>query len=313
MISIWVVGSLNVDLVVDVPRFPDPGETLHGTSFQTFLGGKGGNQAIALARLGAAPRMVGRVGSDQFGHRYLDALQKESVNTDGVKVVPDQTTGTALIEVDTTGQNRIVVVSGANGAMDPSSTLADLDHVAPGDLVLMQLEIPFETVLAVITFTHNRGATVIMDPAPAAEFPRDIMSCIGWITPNEYEASVTTGREIRGEAGLRDATVALLDRGCAAAIVKAGARGAFLATREDPQPRHIPNFSVEAVDTTAAGDAFNGGLAWALSRGQTPDEAVRTANAVAALSVTGKGAQTAMPRESDLKRFLLQQSRGPAA
>ncbi|TVR68002.1 MAG: ribokinase [Spirochaetaceae bacterium] len=310
MSSIWIVGSLNVDLVMKVDRFPEAGESLIGESFETFLGGKGGNQAVALARLEAAPRMVGRVGADQFGTRYLEALRRENVDTRGVRQVEGFTTGTAFIEVESTGQNRIVVVPGANGALDRESALADLEAVRAGDLVLMQLEIPFETIWAVIAFVHERGATVIMDPAPAARIPEEVMSRIGWITPNEHEASIAAGREPGGqegpggEDGLGGAARLLLEKGCAGAIVKAGSRGAFLATRDDPEPRHIPGFTVDAVDTTAAGDAFNGGLAWALSRGQAPDEAVRTANAVAALSVTGMGAQTAMPRRSDLEHFL---------
>lgn len=304
MSNIWVAGSLNVDLVVKVDRFPKGGESLIGSSFETFLGGKGGNQAIALARLGARPRMVGRVGSDQFGTRYLKAFNEEGVQTEGVRQVEGTTTGTAVIEVESSGQNRIVVVPGANGALKAAEALADLEGVQAGDLVLMQLEIPFETIWAVISFVHERGATLIMDPAPAAEIPPEIMKLIGWITPNEHEASIATGRDLSGEDGLRRGASLLLERGCAGAIVKAGSRGAFLATRENPEPRLIPGFPVNAVDTTAAGDAFNGGFAWALSRGQTPDEAVRTANAVAALSVTGMGAHTAMPRRNDLEQFL---------
>ncbi len=311
MSTIWVVGSLNVDLVVGVDRFPEPGETLRGNSFSTFLGGKGGNQAVAVARLGAHPRMVGRLGSDQFGRRYREALDALGARTDLIGEDPDQPTGTALIEVDARGQNRIVIVPGANGTMDETSTLAALADLAPGDLVLLQLEIPLATVWKVIEFAHDRGAVVILDPAPAAEIPPETLRLVTWITPNESEAAMITGTARREtvtkretDDALKSAARRLLESGVDNALVKAGPRGAYLATREQPDPVHLPGFSVDVVDTTAAGDAFNGGLAWALSRGAAPQEAVRTANAVGALAVTGPGAQTAMPHADAVAELL---------
>ncbi|MFW5696057.1 MAG: ribokinase [Alkalispirochaeta sp.] len=304
MSTTWVVGSLNIDLVAQVPRFPQPGETIRGSSFATFLGGKGGNQAMSLCRLGAAPRMVGRVGDDEFGTRYRSALTDAGGNIDHVRPVPGTTTGTAVIEVDAEGQNHIVIVPGANGSMTVDSVLPDIDEVGPGDLVLLQLEIPFDTVWEVARFADSRGATVILDPAPAAEIPEHVLRAIGWITPNEHEASIITGVDTSSEEGLTNACRALLEAGVTHAVIKAGKRGAVYAHRDQPEPQLIPGFAVDAVDTTAAGDSFNGGLAWALGRGMDPEEALHHANAVAALSVTGMGAQTAMPTADAVQTFL---------
>ncbi|MEX2445032.1 MAG: ribokinase [Alkalispirochaeta sp.] len=304
MSNTWVVGSLNIDLVAQVPRFPQPGETIRGTSFATFLGGKGGNQAMSLCRLGAAPHMVGRVGDDEFGTRYRSALNKAGGNTTHVRSVAGETTGTAVIEVDSEGQNHIVIVPGANGSMSVDSVLEDIRDIADGDLVLLQLEIPFDTVWAVAQFADSRGASVVLDPAPAAEIPDDALQTIRWITPNEHEASIITGVDTSSEKGLTEACRALLEAGVDHAVIKAGKRGAMYAHRDRPDPQLIPGFTVEAVDTTAAGDSFNGGLAWALSRGLDPLEALRHANAVAALSVTGMGAQTAMPTADAVREFM---------
>ncbi len=307
MSVLWVIGSLNVDLVVGVERFPDPGETLRGMSFDIYLGGKGGNQAMALARLGGAPRVVARVGSDQFGTRYRDTLAAEGADVSRLRTIENESTGTALIEVDTTGQNRIVIVAGANGKMDAATILPDLKDIGSGDIVLMQLEIPLEAVWKISSEAHSRGASVILDPAPAAEIPAVVLPTLDWITPNEHEASIITGINTSEETGLIDATRNLLQSGVTYAVVKAGARGAYFASQSAPEPVVIPGFPVTAVDTTAAGDSFNGGLAWALSRGQSPAEAVRTANAVAAISVTDRGAQTAMPDADAVDRLLSQQ------
>ncbi len=304
MSTTWVVGSLNIDLVAQVPRFPQPGETIRGTSFATFLGGKGGNQAMSLCRLGAAPRMVGRVGDDEFGPRYRSALADAGGNTDHVQPIPGTTTGTAVIEVDAEGQNHIVIVPGANGSMTIDAVRADIEEVVAGDVLLLQLEIPLETVWEVARIADSRNATVILDPAPAAEIPASALRTFSWITPNEHEASIITGVDTGSEEGLKRACRALLEAGVNHAVVKAGKRGAMYADQDNPEPQLIPGYQVEAVDTTAAGDSFNGGLAWALGRGLKPLEAIRHANAVAALSVTGMGAQTAMPTAAAVYEFM---------
>ncbi len=304
MAAIWVAGSLNVDLVVGVERFPKPGETLRGTSFSTYLGGKGGNQAMALARLGGNPRVIGRVGDDQFGSRYRASLAESGADISGVQAVRDLPTGTALIEVDQTGQNRIVIVPGANGHMTREAILHDLSKAQRGDILLLQLEIPLESVWETAQAMHERGVTVVLDPAPAAEIPSEVLSYIDWITPNEHEASIITGIPTDDDDGLVAAARSLRKGGVRNVVVKAGARGAYLADTERAQPELIRGFPVQAVDTTAAGDAFNGGLAWALSHGFIGPEAVERANAVAAISVTGRGAQTAMPDAKGVQQFL---------
>ncbi len=302
--SIWMIGSLNVDLVVQVERFPQPGETLRGLSFSTYLGGKGGNQAMAVARLGGAPRVVGRVGNDDFGSRYRTAFLEAGATITEVRDAPEYPTGTALIEVDATGQNHIVVVAGANGTLDGESVIQDVAAIAANDIVLLQLEIPFEAVWAVAERAHAVGAVAILDPAPAAEIPTDVFPHLSWITPNEHEASIITGIDTSSADGLARACAALLEAGVQNAVVKAGARGAVYASRQSPRPQMIEGFPVQAVDTTAAGDSFNGGLAWALSIPHDPETAIRHANAVAALSVTGMGAQSAMPTADEVARFM---------
>ena len=304
MARIWVVGSLNVDLVVHVERFPNPGETLHGSRFDTFLGGKGGNQAMALCRLGGAPTVVARVGDDEFGKRYITELANEGGDTRHIAALEGVSTGTALIEVAQSGQNRIVVVPGANGVLDEGSAIEALAELERDDYLLVQLETPLETVWKVIEFAHSRGAQVILDPAPAVEIPDRVFTGVSWTTPNEHEAHILTGVDTSTEQGLHRACQALLEAGVSHALVKAGGRGAVLATRDNPQPVLIPGYRVEVVDTTAAGDSFNGGLAWALSQGYANEQSVKVAHAVAALSVTGMGAQAAMPTADRVKEFM---------
>lgn len=299
----WIVGSLNVDLVVGVDRFHDPGETIHGNSFGTYLGGKGGNQCMALARLGGKPRMVGRVGDDQFGRRYREELAHAGADTSRVAVDTDAPTGTALIEVAASGDNRIVVVAGANGTVTIDSVDEAVKSVMPGDIVLLQLEIPMETVTAVANAVSERGATVVLDPAPAELLPSDLIARITWLTPNEHEASVLTGIDTSTDEGIMRAAKSLAATGVDHVIIKAGARGAWYLSRESAEPVLVPGYTVEAVDTTAAGDSFNAGLAWALGAGEVGAAAIRTASAVAALSVTGKGAQSAMPTADEVRRF----------
>ncbi|MDA3951112.1 MAG: ribokinase [Spirochaeta sp.] len=303
----WVIGSLNVDLVVDVARFPDPGETVRGTGFNTFLGGKGGNQAMALARLGGQPSVIGRVGDDQFGRTYRDSLAAAGATVEGIATDDAEPTGTALIEVETAGNNRIVIVSGANGTVTPEWVAPHLNAVERGDTVLLQLEIPMETVEAVVSAARDRGAVVILDPAPADTVADKTLRGIDWITPNEHEASVLTGIDTSDDSGLRRAAVELQRRGVGNVVIKAGARGALYLARHLDAPLMIPSFSVSVVDTTAAGDSFNAGLAWALGEGATGEDAIRTAAATAALSITGKGAQSAMPDAEAVRRLLEKQ------
>ena len=303
MRDIWILGSYNVDLVVAVDTFPRPGETMYGTSFNTFLGGKGGNQAMALAKLGANPHVAGCVGSDDFGRRYRREFERLSADTRELHEIPDTPTGTAVIEVARGGENHIVIVPGANGHVTPDLARSVVAKIPRGALLLLQHEIPLEAVHAAITQAQKSGVVVILDPAPAAQIPADILSAIDWLTPNETEAATILG--LKELDSYEEAGIQLRAAGAKNVILKAGVRGAYLVSADYPEGHHVPGFPVTAVDTTAAGDSFNGGFAWALASGQIPEDAVRTANAVAAISVTGMGAQTAMPNFSQLSAFLL--------
>lgn len=306
-----VLGSLNVDLVVTVQQFPEAGETVHGDRFDTFLGGKGGNQAAAVTRLGGAPLVLARVGNDGYGRLYRDSLSAAGADTSGIVSIDGASTGTALIEVERNGQNRIVIVAGANGSWDPDAVEAVMADIDAGDVLLLQLEIPGSAVWRAVKMAAERGADVILDPAPAPAAPEDAIPdwaypLISWITPNESEAATLTGVDTGSGAGCMQAVARLRQRGVTHVALKAGAAGAWLAPSgaDAEEQTLIPGFKVEVVDTTAAGDAFNGGLAFALARGDSPVKAVRFANAVAALSVTALGAQTGMPTLAAVDRFL---------
>lgn len=284
-----VLGSLNWDMITRVEAFPAPGQTVTGLSFAVSPGGKGANQAVALARLGARVSLVGALGDDAFGRDYRVVLENEGVDTTGVQTVAG-TSGTATILVDKHGENQIVVVPGANESLGPNQ---DWDGVLEGaSAILLQLEVPLDTVTEAARQARARGVRVILDPAPARPLPPELLANVDVITPNQTEAAVLTGLDASTDEGIEASARALVHRGVALVVVKAGARGAYLASTEALV--HVPGFTVATVDTVAAGDSFNAGLAFALDRGDAP-EAVRFANAVAALSTTQPGAQGAMP------------------
>ena len=296
---IIVFGSLNMDLVAQVPRLPQPGETLLGTSFATVPGGKGANQAVAAARLGASTTMVGRVGDDSFGPLLCDSLQAAGVNT-GLVVAAHGPSGVALIAVDRAGENQIVVVPGANGQVDTS----DVDRLPLGSqtsILLMQFEIPLTAIQAAAERASDY--LVMVDPAPArADLPEGFYGLVDILTPNQTEASQLTGLNVHDVATAMEAAQILRQRGTPTVIVKLGSQGAVVVSELDVF--HTPAFQVSAVDTVAAGDAFNGGLAVALGEGKSLREAVKWASAVAALSVTKAGAQPSMPTRDQVEDFL---------
>jgi len=302
MKRICVIGSINMDLVTVTPRFPRPGETLTGDSFGTFPGGKGANQAVAAGRLGADVTMVGKLGDDSFGSQYRKALREAGVKLDGVGEVPATSTGLAIIEVDRSGENHIIIIAGANALMTPEVIDASSSIIERSDIVLLQLEIPIETVEAAAARAHEMGRTVILDPAPARELPASIYGNVDYITPNETEIEILTGIKVETADGAGRAGQALRSRGVGTAVIKAGSHGAFVVTAKGVE--QVEGFSVDVVDTTAAGDAFNGGLAVALARDYELVRAVRFANAVGALSTTAGGAQTAMPASDAVDRLL---------
>jgi ribokinase len=292
MQPIVVVGSLNADLVVRVARFAAAGETVPGHGFAVVPGGKGANQACAAARLGGSVRMIGRVGDDAHGALLRRSLGQAGVDVSGVRPLADAPTGVALITVDAAGQNHIVVVPGANGRL----RAADLDApvFAGAAVVLLQLEVPLETVRAAARLARDAGARVVLDPAPAGPVPDELLSLADDVTPNETElAALARTSAVHTEAEARQAARTLRARGAANVVVKRGAHGALLTGEAGelswPAPR------VTAVDATAAGDAWNGAFAFALARGDTVDAAGRFATAAASVSVTRPGAQPSMP------------------
>ncbi len=293
MKKLCVIGSLNTDLVTVIDRFPRPGETLEGKDFATYPGGKGANQAVALGKLGADVQMLGKLGDDLYGRQYLKVLEKAGVGSLGIEIENATASGIAVIEVEVSGENRIIIIPGANGKVDRGFIDNRLGIIKECDIFLLQLEIPLETVCHTVKLLKDHGKIVILDPAPARELPEEVFKGLDYITPNETELEILTGRQIKNESELRAAAESLLDKGVGTVIAKAGKRGAYLIDRNNFI--HSPAYDVKVVDTTAAGDSFNAGFAYALSNGMGLKECGAYANAVASLSTSGKGAQGAMP------------------
>ncbi len=294
--SIVVVGSVNLDLVCTASKIPAPGETVWGDRFQTFHGGKGANQAVAAARLGGAVALVGKVGDDDFGSRLRQGLQESHVDVDRLATVAGIASGVALISVDRQGQNSITVVPGANGELRPADLECCLPILRSAGIILTQLETPLETVEYLCAMAHTAGVPLMLDPAPARALPDSLLRCVTYLTPNETETCALCGLQAQDLTPDQAPAVArrLQASGPANVILKMGQHGAFVAS-SDGSDTFVPAFAVDAVDTTAAGDAFNGGMAVALMRGSSLAEAAQFAAAVAAVSVTRAGAQPAMP------------------
>ncbi len=293
-----VVGSSNTDMVVRLPVLPSPGQTVLGGDFYQAAGGKGANQAVAAARLGAEVRLVARVGDDDLGREAIRRFRAEGILTDTVVVDPDAPSGVALIMVDARGENMIAVASGANSRLSP----ADVDAVAghlPGSVLLVQLEVPPATVEHAVSLARRAGAKVILNPAPALSLPDSLLRQVSILTPNEGELAVLAGMPVQDPDTAWKAAACLLERGVETVIVTLGAQGALVV--DAGGSRLEPGRRVEAVDTTAAGDAFNGALAWALADGLPLDEAVRLANRAASISVTRPGAQPSLATRQELE------------
>ena len=287
-----VIGSINTDMVARTPRFPAPGESIIGSVFRTEFGGKGANQAIALARLGAEVCMAGKVGDDLFGKKYLEHLIEEKVNVDCVAVETGETTGVADIWVADSGENSIISIPGANAKCDLDWLTAALERLSDCDIFLLQLEIPHETVGTALKKLREMGKTVILDPAPAVPLPAEWLACADYITPNETELEILTS-DLPKNATIEARIRRLVGESNRMVIHKRGAEGAFIGTKDGVLP--VSGFKVKAVDTTAAGDTFNAGLAAGLAMGKPIEECVRLANAAGALAVTALGAQGCMP------------------
>lgn len=303
--KIVVVGSLNMDLVACAPRIPVAGETISGHTFLSLPGGKGANQAYAAARLGARVAMLGRLGDDDLGRQLQKNLASAGCDVSGVLVTEGCTTGIALIFVDDSGQNSIVIVAGANGRLSTEDIAASAKLFDGAGTVLLQLETPLATVAAAARAARRAGARVILDPAPApaAALPAELLANVDILTPNETEAAILAGEAPRRMNAEEAFAVAqrLRASGPATVIVKLGDQGVALMAAEGSHV--LPAPKVTAVDTTAAGDVFNGALAVALSEGAEIVDACRFANRVAALSVTRRGAQAAAPSRAELDSF----------
>ena len=293
MKKICVFGSLNVDMTLFVPRFNLPGETLTGTGMEIFTGGKGGNQAVACARLGADVKMIGCLGDDANGAMYRDVMIREGVDVAGLKTCEGITSGVAFIEVVPEGENRIALAVGANGRVTPEFARENEAAIADCDIYLTQLENPLEAIVEGMKLAKAHGLRVILDPAPARPLPDDIFGLCDIVTPNETELSILTGMPTETLEEAQAAARRLISRGAKLVLNKRGGAGVLLVTAEEC--RMIPGFRVNAVDTTAAGDSFNAGLAVGLADGLSIDDAIRLANATGALSTTKAGAQGAMP------------------
>jgi len=305
MKPIVVVGSVNLDLVCTGKRIPAPGETVTGDRFQTFHGGKGANQAVAIGRLGYPVSMVAKVGNDEFGTRLRQGLQDAHVDVAFVDTARGTESGVALISVDARGQNSITVVPGANGKLLPRDLDKALRHLRSAGMILAQLEIPMDTVEHLAEIAEHYQVPFMLDPAPARPIPSGIRRRVTYLTPNETEACELCGKAF-GKLTPQNAVKyaeKLLKTGPANVIIKMGAHGAFVASADGLRTM-VPSFEVPVVDSTAAGDAFNGGLAVALMRGMALIEAVRYAAVAGAVSVTRAGAQPAMPTAREVNRLL---------
>jgi ribokinase len=307
--TMLVVGSLNMDQVVHVPRIPLLGETLLSTSsLKLAPGGKGANQAVAMARLGAPVAMAGRLGSDPFGEALLRSLQADNVNTDLIVVDQEESSGVALIYLTPAGDNAIVVASGANMRVgqDRAQLSAIFEAITQARVLLLQLEIPLETVSALIAAGHNAGTPVVLNLAPAQALPWETLKQVQVLVVNETEIALLTGRQVNEVEEARAAALALHKQGIASIAVTLGAQGAILVTAsEHGEARFIyqPAPAVQVVDTTAAGDCFVGALTLALTEGQAPRDALRFAVYASALKVTKFGAQPGLPTKQEVEAF----------
>ena len=304
--TIVVLGGINMDLIGVAARLPEPGETVVGDRFYTAPGGKGANQAVAAARLGAKARMVGRVGEDAFGPTLLAGLRSSGVDVRGVAEDADYPSGIAIILLDADRQNHIVAIYGANEACDDGQLAAAMQAMDGADALLLQLEIPVQVSLASAQYARTRGVRVIWDPAPALDLPGEAYAVTDVLTPNQAEASALTGIQVIDADSARQAAELLLRKGVGAAVVKLGDQGVYYASTDESG--NVPSFPVEVVDTVAAGDAFGAGLAVALSEGRGLPDAVRFGAAAGALAVTKPGAQEAMPTRQEVEDLLAEGS-----
>ncbi|MCD6487946.1 MAG: ribokinase [Desulfurococcales archaeon] len=298
-----IVGSIHMDFYIRLPKLPVPGETVLGHGFTMLPGGKGANQAVACSRLGAYTYMVGRVGNDIFGEKLIENFRKNNVDTKYMEVDKTTHTGIAFILLDEkTGENMITVAPGADYNVSAKDVDNAMDAISRSDILLLQLEIPIDTVVYAAKRAWEKGVRVILNPAPAASLPDEIYRYIHVLTPNRVEASLLTNINIESREDAVKAGKLLIDKGVDYVIITLGAEGSMVISKDFV--RHIPAYKVEVVDTTGAGDAFNAALAVSLAEGKDIVEACRIANAAAALQITKLGAQSGLPTREELEEFL---------
>ncbi|MEM9834468.1 MAG: ribokinase [Bacteroidota bacterium] len=309
--SIVVIGSSNIDLIAQVPHFPQPGETVGNARYSQAYGGKGANQAVAATRAGGKVTFISSLGNDTFGQNMLANFSKEGINTDYIVQSEQEASGTAVILVNDSGENCIAVAPGANGLL--SSQIIDESRIAisSAEIILLQLEIPLETVSYVVELASGLGKKVMLNPAPAQTLSNDLLKHLHYLVLNETEAELLVGHAVETEEQVEQAADELLKKRVQTAIITLGARGAYVATRQERQlvsAYRVPPYRVQPIDTTAAGDAFCGALATALSKGQRLKDAVAFANAAGALATTKLGAQPSAPTAAEITSLMKEQS-----
>lgn len=300
--KIVVVGSSNTDMIIQVDKIPVPGETVLGGKFSTAAGGKGANQAVAASRAGGDVTFIASIGNDALGDQALEGFRRNGINVDHIKRVEKAASGVALIFVGKNGENSIAVASGANAYLDPDDVVNSKSLISQAKILLMQLETPIETVNRAAQLAHEAGVKVVLNPAPAQKLDDELLKMISILTPNETETELLTNIKVKDIASASKAAEVLLGKGIDSVLITLGARGVFLANGKKQEL--IPGFKVEAVDTTAAGDVFNGALAVGLAENKLIDEAIQFANAAAALSVTKLGAQPSAHSREEIDSFL---------
>lgn len=304
--NIVVVGSSNTDMIIKTEKIPKPGETVIGGKFYKAAGGKGANQAVAASRAGGNVVLIASVGNDVFGEEAITGFKNDGINIEYVKKDSVNASGIALILVDSIGENSIAVASGANLNLLESDIEKAKEEISNAAVLLMQLEIPIETVEAATKIAFSSGVKVILNPAPAQPLSDELLKCISILTPNESEAELLTGVDVKDENDAKIAAKVLLEKGVEIVIVTLGTKGALLAKKDEM--KLIPGFKVDAIDTTAAGDVFNGALAVAISENKGLHDSIKFAHAAAAISVTRIGAQPSAPKLAEINEFLMSNS-----
>lgn len=302
MQKLTVLGSINADHVIQVPHFPQPGETLSGQNYHIVYGGKGANQAVAAARLGAKVDFIACIGEDKIGLEMKQAFQKDGINTESIATIQGETTGIAMIQVTDSGENSIVISAGANAHLTTDIVDKFKQKILDADALLMQLETPLDAIIYATKIAKQAGKHTVLNPAPAKALPDELLAQLTMITPNETESEVLTGVKVVDEQSAARAAAVFHQKGVAIVLITLGAKGVFIS--HNALQKIIPGFRVQAKDTTAAGDTFNGALVTALLEQKSLEEAIQFAHAAAAISVTRFGAQTSIPSRQETLDFL---------